>query len=83
MKVFLTCRRVVIKSARRCNSRFGITKTMMPRIEDVILAKETSQEAIFEIYIVPFHRIIDTGTETRSKGTSKDKVVNYTLFWGS
>ncbi len=67
---------VVIKSARIGNSMFGITNTMTKEIQDVILVKETT-EGIFDMYLVEFNKFKDTGTPTRSKGSSSGRVTNY------
>lgn len=68
-------RNVVIKSARKGNSQFGITNRMAEEIEDVILAKEV-REGYFDLFIVEFDKIKDTGRPTASRG-SIGRVTNY------
>lgn len=52
---------------------------MLKRITKIILAKEIDQKGIFEIYLVPLSIIESTGTDTKSKGSSKGKVKNFNV----
>lgn len=70
-------KQTVIKSASYGNTKFGITKSMLNHIEQVIVAFQPAKNSAFHLYCVPINSIIDFGTETRSKGASKDKILNF------
>lgn len=72
-------KRVVIKSARYKNSKYGITNKMLERIQSVIVVREIDTDGTFEIFNVPIEKIKDEGTPTRSKGPSKGKVINFNV----
>lgn len=71
-------RKAVIKSARIDNSQFGVTNRMLQEIQDVILAKEVSENN-FELYRVDYQNLINTGKPTASKGSSASKVTNFSV----
>jgi|GEM_PF-4173005 hypothetical protein len=69
----------VIKSTKYRNNKIGITKKMLERVEQVILASQHTADGNFTLYTVSMKDILDFGTETRSKGASKDKVICFTV----
>lgn len=69
-------RRVVIKSARKNNTQFGITNRMLNEIQDVLLAKESSRN-VFDLYIVPIEKILDSGKP--AGGKNRNKVTNFSV----
>jgi len=76
-KGLLEGKKVVIKSARLGNSRFGITNNMLEEgLDEVILAVETT-EGKFDLYKTAINDLKDKGTPTRSKGPSRGKVTNF------
>jgi len=71
-------RKAVIKSARIGNSQFGVTNRMLQEIQDIILAKEITENS-FELYWVDCQKLINTGKPTASKGSSAGKVTNFSV----
>jgi hypothetical protein len=57
----------VVKYAGKNTTRFGINNIMLPRIAQMILAKETQVNGIFELYVTGI-RDIGVGTPSRSQG---------------
>ena len=58
----------IIKYAAYSTTRFGINNDMLPRLAQVILAKETQESGKFELHLVAIGDI-GTGTPSRSKGS--------------